>query len=412
MVIETERPKHMQGKKCDKKVTAVLVGALGYGSSYVKSIYGMGSDCPVKLVGAVDPNMQPSKTLTMLQEMQVPVYSDMDAFFQEKQADLCILSTPIALHKRQLAQALSYDCHVLCEKPAAGCLADVEEMAQMAERSGKLVGIGFQMSYSEGIQNLKKTLLSGSLGQVKSCKSLTLFPRPYSYFQGRSWAGKKFATDGTPVWDSIGNNAAAHSLHNMLFLLGEAMEDSAKPVSCRGQLYRANEIETFDGLLAEFQIERQGERIPFAYYGAHFIEETVNPVFEIETEKGKVVYSMDEDMVRFIEKNGEEHMFGAAKDHKSKLLEMAEAIALRKEGEEAVSLCTPKSTLGHAAAVELLNEMLPDVYCFSGEERKEVLMKQEQPGWVVEGFGGYIRNCYEKGEVDTYEGWNRWKLRT
>ncbi len=65
-----------------EKVTAVLVGALGYGSSYVKSIYGMGADCPVKLVGAVDPNMQPSKTLIMLQEMQVPIYSDMDAFFQ------------------------------------------------------------------------------------------------------------------------------------------------------------------------------------------------------------------------------------------------------------------------------------------------------------------------------------------
>lgn len=394
-----------------EKVTVLLVGALGYGSSYVKSIYEMGRECPVKLVGAAEPNMRSSKTLNLLQEMEVPVYASMEEFFRENKADLCVLSTPIALHKRQLGEALSYGTHVLCEKPAAGCRAEVEEMARMAKESGRLVGIGFQMSYSEGIQNLKKALMSGSLGRIKSCKSITLFPRPYSYFQGRSWAGKKFAPDGTPVWDSIANNAAAHSLHNMLFLLGETMEEAARPVSCRGQLYRANNIETFDGLLAEIQVKRQGEQIPFAYYGAHFIEETVNPAFEIETDMGTVSYSMDEDMVRFVNKNGQEHLFGKAKDHKSKLLSMAEAVSRRKEGKESVSLCTPESTLGHAAAVELLNEMLPQVYCFPEEEGKEILMKQEQPGRIVEGFGRYIRNCYEKGEVETYEGWNRWKLR-
>lgn len=396
----------------DEKITGVLVGAMGYGSTYVKAIYGMGEKSPVKLVGAADPNMRPSKTLTMLEELQVPIYSSMEDFFKENQADLCIISTPISLHKRQLKEALSYGCHVLCEKPAAGSRAEVEEMARMAQESGRLVGIGFQMSYSEGIQNLKKALLSGSLGQVKRAKSITLFPRPYSYFYGRSWAGKRFAPDKTPIWDSIGNNAAAHSLHNMLFLLGETMEEAARPISCQGQLYRANAIETFDGLLVEFQVERFGKTIPFAYYGAHFIEDTLNPAFEIETEKGLVVYSMDEDVVRFIDKNGETCVFGKAKDHKSKLLKMAEAVALRKEGKEAVSLCTPKSTLGHATAVELLNGMLPQVYCFQEEEAKEVLMKKEQPGRTIEGFGDYIRTCYEKGEVESYEGWNRWKLRT
>ena len=396
-----------------EKITAVLVGALGYGSSYVKSIYNMGEESPIRLVGAVNPNMlPPSRTLTLLEEMQVPIFPSTEEFFEENRADLCIISTPIALHKRQMQEALSYGCHILCEKPTAGSRADVEEMIRMTEESGKLVGIGFQMSYSEGIQNLKRALLSGSLGQVKSGKSITLFPRPYSYFNGRSWAGKQFAPDGTPIWDSIGNNAAAHSLHNMLFLLGETMEESARPVSCRGQLYRANEIETFDGVIAEFQIEREGSKIPFAFYGAHFIEETMNPAFEIETERGMVMYSQDEDAVRFTDKNGNEHMFGKAKDHKTKLLKMAEAIALRKEGKEAVSLCTPRSTLGHAEAVELLNEMLPQIYCFKEEEGKEILMKQEQPGRIVEGFGEYIRVCYGKGEVDTYEGWNRWKLRT
>lgn len=398
-----------------EKVTAVLVGALGYGSSYVKSIYAMGEASPVKLIGAVDPNMQPSRTLNMLEEMQVPVFPSMTEFFAGNTVDLCIISTPISLHKGQLEEALSYGCHVLCEKPAAGSLADVEEMAKMAEKSGKLVGIGFQMSYSDGIQNLKKALLAGDLGQVLSAKSLTLFPRPYSYFNGRSWAGKKFGPDGTPVWDSIANNAAAHSLHNMLFLLGETMEMAACPLACKGQLYRANEIETFDGLLVQFTVEYKGEKVPFSYYGAHFIENVVNPTFEIETTLGTVYYTMDEDEVYFRKKDGSKQIFGKAKDHKSKLIKMAEGIELYKAATRKVpklrSLCTPASTLGHAKAVEMLNAMLSEVYVFGAEEKQEILMKHDQPGVLVDGFEEYIRGCYEKGEVESYEGWNSWKQR-
>ncbi len=396
-----------------EKVSVALIGAFGYGSSYVKAIYGMqGLDCPVELAGAVDIHVQPSKTLDMLKEMQVPIFSSMDDFFREHRVDLCIISTPIALHKQQMKMALEHGCHVLCEKPASGSVAETKSMAQMAKESGKLVGIGFQMSYSEGILALKRDLLEGKLGRIISGKSITLFPRTYSYFQGRSWAGKKFAADGTPIWDSIANNAAAHSLHNILFCLGEEMEQAARPVSCQGQLYRANEIETFDGVAAKFLVERNGEKVPFAYYGAHFIEETVNPTFEIQTEKGVVSYSMDEDMVRFTDWDKSEKLYGRAKDHKSKLLKMAEAVSLYKKGEKGFCPCTLETALGHAEAVELLNDMLSEVHVFGKEEMMEVPMKNQQMGRIVKGFDEYIRRCYENGEVGTYEGWNRWKLRS
>lgn len=398
--------------KMKEKVSALLVGAFGYGSSYVKAIYKMGEACPVRLAGAADPRMQPSKTLELLREMQVPLYASMEDFFRENRADLCILSTPIFLHRQQLEAALAQGCHVLCEKPAAGSVEDTKAMAQMARESKKLVGIGFQMSYSEGILALKRDLLEGKLGEVLSGKSITFFPRPYSYFQGRSWAGKKFAPDGTPIWDSIANNAAAHSLHNMLFCLGEKMNQAARPVSCRGQLFRANAIETFDGVAAEFEIERNKKTTPFYYYGLHFSEETINPTFEIETEKGRVSYSMEEDMVRFTGRDGREKLYGKAKEHTSKLLKMAEAVAQYKMGKPTVCLCTPETALGHARAVELLNEMLPNVHIFKEADTTETLMKNEQPGLVVKGFDAYCRECYEKNEVADVEGWNRWKLRT
>ncbi len=158
------------------------------------------------------------------------------------------------------------------------------------------------------------------------------------------------------------------------------MNQAARPISCRGQLFRANAIETFDGVAAEFKIERNKKTAPFYYYGLHFTEETVNPTFEIETEKGLVSYSMDEDAVRFTGRDGREKIYGKAKAHTSKLLKMAEAVAQYKTGRPAFCPCTPETALGHAYAVELLNELLPNVHIFREEAKTETIMINEQPG--------------------------------
>jgi len=43
--------------------------------------------------------------------------------------------------------------------------------------------IGYQWSYSEGIQSLKKDILSGLFGKPIRMKSLCLWPRDFAYLQ-------------------------------------------------------------------------------------------------------------------------------------------------------------------------------------------------------------------------------------
>lgn len=110
----------------------------------------------------------------------------------------------------------------------------------------KFIAIGYQWSFSDAIQALKQDILDGILGAPISMKTAISWPRNFAYYRrGGGWGGK-IAKDGVTVLDSIASNACAHYLHNMLFLLGSSMEESALADSIEADCLRANNIETFD----------------------------------------------------------------------------------------------------------------------------------------------------------------------
>jgi hypothetical protein len=57
---------------------------------------------------------------------------------------------------------------------------------------------------------------------------------------------------GLGIFDSPANNATAHFLHNMFYLLGATRETSAAPAVVQAELYRANAIENFDTAAIRF----------------------------------------------------------------------------------------------------------------------------------------------------------------
>jgi hypothetical protein len=72
------------------------------------------------------------------------------------------------------------------------------------------------------------------------------WPRSRSYYRrGGGWGGR-IEMNGVPVYDSIAANACAHYLHNMLFVLGDAPDESAVPLRVEAECLRANDIENFD----------------------------------------------------------------------------------------------------------------------------------------------------------------------
>ena len=70
----------------------------------------------------------------------------------------------------------------MCEKPLAGTMADALKMVDAARNSKGFAAIGYQWSFSQAVQTLKKDILDGAFGAAIRMKTLVCFPRALSLF--------------------------------------------------------------------------------------------------------------------------------------------------------------------------------------------------------------------------------------
>ncbi|MBO5273541.1 MAG: Gfo/Idh/MocA family oxidoreductase, partial [Clostridia bacterium] len=270
-----------------KKVKILAVGIGGYGNIFIES-YLKKQHPGCELVGVVDVYPQGCRYYQQLIDMGVSFYTDMDAFFTEKSADLTVITTPIHLHTRQILCALEHGSNVICEKPLSADAGDEKILCEARDKAGKFVSIGYQWSYSEAINALKRDIMAGRYGKPEFMKSIVLWPRTRSYFtRGIGWAGKLKADDGTPLNDSVVNNATAHYPHNIFYVLGGAVGKSAEVVDLRADLVRANDIENFDTATIRFTLDNGAEGI---YVASHATLTANEPEFEYRFSGGIVSY--------------------------------------------------------------------------------------------------------------------------
>lgn len=269
------------------KVKILAVGIGGYGNIFIESyLKKQRPDCT--LVGAVDVYPQGCRYYQQLVEMGVPIYSDMEAFFAEGEADLTVISTPIHLHTRQILTALAHGSDVICEKPLSADSKDEKILCEARDKAGKFVMIGYQWSYSEAINTLKRDITAGKYGTPEFMKCIVLWPRTKSYFtRGIGWGGKLRAEDGTPLNDSVVNNATAHYPHNILYVLGGADGRAAEVVDLKADLVRINDIENFDTATIRFTLDNGAEGI---YVASHATLTANEPEFEYRFSGGVVCY--------------------------------------------------------------------------------------------------------------------------
>jgi predicted dehydrogenase len=133
----------------------------------------------------------------------------------------------------------------MCEKPAAGCVDDVDAMIAARDGGDKLVAVAYQDIYDPATLELKSMLLDGVIGTIRRACVWACWPRVRDYWQRCDWAGR-MRRQGRWVMDSPANNALAHQVNLMPFLLGNALWTSAQPAHVHGELYRAAAIENYD----------------------------------------------------------------------------------------------------------------------------------------------------------------------
>ncbi len=274
-----------------KPVDILLVGIGGYGNTYVNALLDADNTDSYAIAGIVDPYPDGCERLAELLDKDIPVFADLDGFYQEHDADLAIIASPIHLHAPQSLTCLAQGSHVICEKPVSATIQDARAMEAAAAKAGKMLAIGYQWSYSSAIQALKQDILSGVLGRPKRLRTLILWPRDDAYY-ARPWAGKQRNDNGDWILDSVANNATAHYLHNMLYVLGSDVAASAEPQWLEAELYRAHSIENFDTAAIRVMTVNGCELL---YYGTHASETRLDPTFVYEFEHGVVRYGKQPD---------------------------------------------------------------------------------------------------------------------
>jgi predicted dehydrogenase len=268
-------------------IPVVLVGIGGYGEVYLSALLDDERGKDLRLVAVADPDPPRCRRLEELRERGIPLYDSLFDIPDRDQGRLTIISSSIHTHAELTAGALSRGSHVLCEKPAAATVEEVDRMIAESERAGRWVAVGFQWSFTRSILTLKHDIRAGIFGTPRRLKTLTLWPRDDAYYARNDWAGRLRAPDGRWILDSPANNAMAHDLHNLLFLLGNTEDRSAHPTEVEAETWRAFDIETFDTIAARVHT-REGPEILF--FASHVTEESRDPTFVIECDGGVIRY--------------------------------------------------------------------------------------------------------------------------
>jgi predicted dehydrogenase len=372
-------------------ISIALVGIGGYGNNFVKLLLDAPNQSDFRIAGAIDPWPASCRRLGELNARGVPVFPTLDAFQEADRADLTIVCSPLQHHSQQTCQALAKGSHVLCEKPLCVTIDQARRMRETRDRAGKIVGIGYQWSFSDAVQKLKADVMAGALGKAKRLKSLVLWPRDEAYYARNQWAGAKSDPHGNFVLDSPVNNACAHYLHNMLYVLGPRVDRSAEPATVTAELYRAHEIQNYDTAALRC-MTRDG--IEILFFTSHCTAENRGPVFTYEFEKATVtIPEGNEARITARFNDGTTRDYGTPSAGREKLWQTMDCI---RTG--APIVCGIEAAFAHTQCVQAAQQSTPEIVDFPASVVHHVGLPGHRMT-VVDNLSHTLTRCYEEGKL-------------
>ena len=109
-------------------------------------------------------------------EWNIPrAHGSYEALLADPEIDVIYNSLPNHLHAEWTIKALRAGKHVLCEKPFALNLAEVDAMSQAAHETGKVLAEGFMYLHHAQTLKIKEIVESGVLGKLQLIKGAFTF---------------------------------------------------------------------------------------------------------------------------------------------------------------------------------------------------------------------------------------------
>jgi len=310
----------------EQPVSLGVVGIGGFGKEVLRCVRRLEKRQPslAKLTAVCEPMQElHAAALDELRSQGVTVVSDLDQMLKLPVQALW-MPVPIPLHRDYSCRAVEAGKWVMCEKPAAGVIQDVDAMIATRDRVGGKLLIAYQDIYESATPTIKGELLSGAIGRIERSSTVVCWPRGSDYFGRNNWAGHARKGD-TWVLDSPCMNAMAHYVNLPLFLMGAAGETSVTPVRVTAELYRARAIETADTCAIRVDTA-EGSKALFLM--THACAENTAPQMTFWGTKGRCIVTPTE--ARFEPSSGRNFTISRFIDHSQTM----EAALLRWRGIE------------------------------------------------------------------------------
>lgn len=146
-----------------KKLKVAVAGTGFIGPAHIEALRRL---TDVEVVGLTDvtPEIAKQKAEQLGIEKAYPNY---DALLQDD-LDCVHICTPNFLHYEMAKKAMEAGKNVVCEKPLSMTIKEAEDLVAIAEKTGKINAIHFNLRYYPLIRQMKAMREKGDLGQVYS----------------------------------------------------------------------------------------------------------------------------------------------------------------------------------------------------------------------------------------------------
>lgn len=136
-----------------------LIGAGGWGRNIARTLHELGA---LTGVAEVDPAVRENLAGTY---PEVALCSSHEQLF-ESEIPAVAIATPAATHYTLAKEAVSAGKHVFVEKPLALHAREAEELADLAEGTGRVLMVGHLLLYQPAIQAVAEHIAAGSIGKL------------------------------------------------------------------------------------------------------------------------------------------------------------------------------------------------------------------------------------------------------
>ena len=211
-----------------------LIGAGTIGKRHLQAISEVTQAERVAIVDT-DPFAESLATKT-----NVSFFSSASQMLREIQPDGVIVCTPTEAHLEPVLSSLEFNAHVLVEKPIAPSLEEAQQIIESSKQFNRQVLVGHHRRYSEQMQQTKRMMENGVLGELVGVTGIWAVRKADAYFEPE-W--RKQRTSGPVLINLI------HEIDTLRYLCGEIVSLSAKV----SKGIRDHPKEETTALLFEFQ---------------------------------------------------------------------------------------------------------------------------------------------------------------